>query len=255
MNRNYIPKYLQKWRVKAKRDYVKFAKQCKLKIIYFYIIEVYDSNERFIKVGITANLRSRFKKLKYEYTTLNLVTLSVEDAWRLESKALNLLYKHNLQYSPNKDIDGKTECFNISSKKHFDEILKGNVKKSIDITSIKKSINKGKDVTTLVMTTKVKKPNSEHRNITVKTSLFSILYKLSKGSLKVLDYIMSYEFENLDHLALNPDSFYSYLGYKTKGNLQQSINLLIEESILIPIKNNVHAYSLNTKYFTVYKSK
>jgi hypothetical protein len=82
-----------------------------------YTIEVYNKNEKFIKIGITSrSTEIRFKKsssLPYKYRILNeVISDDAAYIWDLEKSEHN---KHKQSsYIPKKHFAGYTECFNKS---------------------------------------------------------------------------------------------------------------------------------------------
>ena len=85
-----------------------------------YLIYCYNSNESFVKIGITSNsVKERFRKdMPYSYETIYEISGNSEYIWNLEKffhKELS-----DFQYIPKLDFKGKLECF--SSNKIFDII-------------------------------------------------------------------------------------------------------------------------------------
>lgn len=78
-----------------------------------YLIELYNDNERFFKIGVTVNKFDRFYQLmKFNYRCkiiLMIIGLDFYLAYNLESE-LKELFKP-LQYCPNTKFGGYTECF------------------------------------------------------------------------------------------------------------------------------------------------
>lgn len=77
-----------------------------------YIIECWNENERFIKIGRTSiNITHRFanSKMPYSWKLLHTEEGSSDYIFGLEK---TLLKQHNnLKYTPTIDFDGSTECF------------------------------------------------------------------------------------------------------------------------------------------------
>lgn len=87
-----------------------------------YMIECFDSNERFIKIGITrGKLRNRFNDLPYNYKLILSKNVKESDLFRYESE----LHKHiiNFSYRPKKKFGGHTECFTIEAKNHINKYI------------------------------------------------------------------------------------------------------------------------------------
>ena len=76
-----------------------------------YIVNMYDSNENFYKIGITnRSIDQRLQyKTPYNYTVISEIPTNMYDATYIENE---LHYHHrDNQYCPLKDFFGKTECF------------------------------------------------------------------------------------------------------------------------------------------------
>ena len=82
-----------------------------------YIIQCYDNNENFIKIGRTYKLiHKRFgngltKALPYNYNILCTIAGDPEFIFNLENKLHNDF--KNFKYSPSKYFGGNTECFSL----------------------------------------------------------------------------------------------------------------------------------------------
>lgn len=81
-----------------------------------YILECYDENEKFIKIGRTyQSINSRFRTkgmLPYKYNIVREFTGNPEDMFELE---WNLKSKYSKQkYVPMKNFNGMHECFDIN---------------------------------------------------------------------------------------------------------------------------------------------
>ena len=78
-----------------------------------YIIEVFDDNERFIKIGRTfSSVKQRFSRtgyLPYEYNIIKEISGNPYHIFKLESK-LKRMCKQN-KYSCRKSFNGQYECF------------------------------------------------------------------------------------------------------------------------------------------------
>jgi hypothetical protein len=90
----------------------------------FYILEFYNNDELFIKVGITSvGIKSRYRRMKnYEYNILYEICKDCEEVFDLE-KLIIKKYKEN-KYMPKLKLEGKSECFNINIKNELlNEVL------------------------------------------------------------------------------------------------------------------------------------
>lgn len=84
---------------------------------FLYLMEVEGSGERFLKVGISTELRKRINAYRREenynfrliksWTTTRLVSSQVEDL------VLSWKKSENLHYWPRKNFDGRSECIQI----------------------------------------------------------------------------------------------------------------------------------------------
>ena len=92
-----------------------WLKKCKNKQSIFYIIEVFNEQEKFIKIGITSNsVIQRYKNLKeYKYKILFEKIDTPSNVYDLEKNIL----KNFKQYRcfPQNEFEGKSECFNLDS--------------------------------------------------------------------------------------------------------------------------------------------
>lgn len=78
----------------------------------FYIINIYDDNEDFYKVGISSNIKNRFGEIKalYKINILHIFETNLLNAVNVENKILKDF--KNFKYKPNKYFEGRTECLN-----------------------------------------------------------------------------------------------------------------------------------------------
>jgi hypothetical protein len=112
---NGMPEHLKKWRKKERKRYVNMmAKNNELEV-YFYVVKLFNDNERFIKIGISIDIEQRFKDCPYNYKILRKGVFDLNKAWNIETMALNNLYRKKVKYNPKIDIPGKTECFKTAS--------------------------------------------------------------------------------------------------------------------------------------------
>lgn len=89
-----------------------------------YVLEMSNSEEVFIKVGISKNVKSRADELsrvsKTSVKILHTVGFTdAGDAWYLEKDILSAFAEH--KYNPAEPFNGSTECLNVCVK---DEVLK-----------------------------------------------------------------------------------------------------------------------------------
>lgn len=85
-----------------------------------YIIEIFDSNERFIKIGITGQaISKRFSGHleHYNYNIVKYIEGKLLDLFVIEQRLLEL--HDTVKYTPSKRIKGWTECFNISIREQM----------------------------------------------------------------------------------------------------------------------------------------
>lgn len=81
----------------------------------FYIIEIHDNNEHFIKIGRTyLTLKNRYRgklALPYSYNVIRNIIDTPENIFNLENMLKNKFKKFN--YIPKKKFNGMYECFNL----------------------------------------------------------------------------------------------------------------------------------------------
>lgn len=98
-----------------------WVRKFKNKVGTVYIIEFFNKDERFIKIGITTNtIKTRFSsstKYPYEFIILKELKCSVGVAWDIEKHCLNIFKPY--RYTPKLTFAGCTECFNIKNKKEI----------------------------------------------------------------------------------------------------------------------------------------
>lgn len=84
----------------------------------FYVIECFNDNELFLKIGITTkSITERFKFksiLQYNYNIL-LIKSGLLFNLFLKEQELKKKYKH-LKYKPYQKFNGYTECFSINAQ-------------------------------------------------------------------------------------------------------------------------------------------
>lgn len=82
---------------------------------HLYLIECYNENERFYKIGKTfRKMKKRYIKsnMPYDYKILHTYTSNAEDIWDLEEE-LHLKYV-DFSYRPKLWFAGHSECYNLS---------------------------------------------------------------------------------------------------------------------------------------------
>lgn len=89
--------------------------QLKEEMGYLYVIELFNHNERFVKVGITKQIDKRFVgQLPYNHVLLTTVEGKMWDLFKQEQQ-LKSLFKQS-KYRPNRKFSGHTECFCLNTK-------------------------------------------------------------------------------------------------------------------------------------------
>lgn len=96
----------------SKTGWIKFCKKKGVNKAYCYIIRLYDENESFIKVGISTDIKSRFRHIPYNYEIIYLIEDVPEKVFTKE-KLLHRIYKPE-KYKPLRSFDGKHECFTLN---------------------------------------------------------------------------------------------------------------------------------------------
>lgn len=79
-------------------------------VSYLYVVELFNEEESFIKVGITTkDLIQRFKQLPYEFKLLRLIQGESGYIFDLENRFKSIYSQ--FRYSPRLSFNGDTECF------------------------------------------------------------------------------------------------------------------------------------------------
>lgn len=88
-----------------------------------YIVNVYNQEESFYKIGISKNLNNRFnsRKIDYKFKLIYQKEMSLIDAINLEQLILKRLKEY--KYFPKQNFGGKTECLNTESLKLIQELV------------------------------------------------------------------------------------------------------------------------------------
>lgn len=86
-----------------------------------YVIECWneDNTERFIKVGVTRDLKTRFsgsKKMPYKYRIVDTVDTDLYEASKIENK---LHKEHTGKYVPSIKFGGYTECYEYNDSWNY----------------------------------------------------------------------------------------------------------------------------------------
>jgi len=113
----------------CKKDNASFSKsdwvtKHKNKKCIFYVLEFFNDNESFIKVGVTAvSIKKRYASVKnYKYKIILEIKGESEFISNLEKDTLN---KHKqFKYNPFLEFEGRTECFNLQIKNKIYEQFK-----------------------------------------------------------------------------------------------------------------------------------
>jgi len=88
-------------------------KYSKTAIPIIYIIECYNDNEIFIKVGYTTmKIKNRFYNLPYKYKVIKTVEINKMALFEYEQAIHNLVKEY--KYYPKIKFDGYTECYNLN---------------------------------------------------------------------------------------------------------------------------------------------
>lgn len=97
----------------SRSKWIEYCKNNNVAYATLYIVNLFNKEESFIKVGITANtITNRFKVLsEYKYSIITSIIGNPKDIFNLENKILSVF--KSFKYTPKVNIDGKTECFNI----------------------------------------------------------------------------------------------------------------------------------------------
>jgi len=101
-----------------------WLKRLKNKKATFYILEMSNTTEVFIKVGITSlNVKLRYKNLKdYDYKIIDIIHGNPSDIFDLEKEIIKK-FKVD-KYIPKKLFQGYTECFTIEIKNKYEQFKK-----------------------------------------------------------------------------------------------------------------------------------
>lgn len=94
----------------------KFKKIPNLSLLYgrLYLIEIFDENECFLKIGVTVGTeKKRFSRLPYEFSSIARLDGDLATIVEVEQK-LHLMFKDQ-RYAPNKKFGGRTECYKIET--------------------------------------------------------------------------------------------------------------------------------------------
>lgn len=125
--------------MKYNREYLKVdwkQKTKNKKFGYLYVVECYNEEERFIKIGITTNkIARRFKDFPYKYEVLFVRKhLNMSNLFDKENLIIKMFTEY--AYNPNIKFSGMSECFCINKKKDIIRLSKKGLK-NISIISSK----------------------------------------------------------------------------------------------------------------------
>lgn len=103
----------------GRSSFIYFAKD---NICRLYLIEVYNEEERFLKIGITSkSIDKRFsrqREMPYNYKILlNIESKNALDTWEKEIKLKRKFNK--FKYKPELNFKGYTECFKLEQKENI----------------------------------------------------------------------------------------------------------------------------------------
>lgn len=96
----------------SKAAWIRFCKNKNLHSLFCYIVRLYNDTESFIKIGITADLKDRFRKFPYSVEKFHIIENTPEYIWDKE-KELHRCFKKE-KYKPLISFDGQTECFTLN---------------------------------------------------------------------------------------------------------------------------------------------
>ena len=89
-----------------------------------YVLEIYDDNERFIKIGRTfTSVQQRYSEdgsLPYSYVILKEIIDNPYRIWKLEVKLKRQFKQYKI--TPNKPFKGSSECFDVEVTKFIEDI-------------------------------------------------------------------------------------------------------------------------------------
>ena len=96
----------------SRTEWIKFCEQNNYLYPSLYTINLHNSQENFIKIGITVNKNNRFAKFPFSKNLINEIIGKPEAIYNLEKK-LHKAFKQ-YKYNPLQKFGGETECFNLS---------------------------------------------------------------------------------------------------------------------------------------------
>lgn len=86
----------------------------------FYVVNLFNQNESFIKIGITTRTAERRlinENKVYNFNIILEIDMKIYDAFKLEQSLLNSF--NNFKYDPVYSFGGRTECFSIDILKQM----------------------------------------------------------------------------------------------------------------------------------------
>lgn len=91
----------------------------------YYVLECFNEEERFLKVGITTkSVEERYRKknsMPYDFTVQYIGEQEAGLIYDIEKEIFKTMFSN--KYFPGIDFQGKTECIEISSLQHLREFL------------------------------------------------------------------------------------------------------------------------------------
>jgi hypothetical protein len=76
---------------------------------FIYKVKLYNEDESFYKIGISKNLKERFKTIPYDVEIIEIISSNRYDSYYIEQNYHNILKK--FKYEPKTKFAGQTECF------------------------------------------------------------------------------------------------------------------------------------------------
>jgi hypothetical protein len=95
--------------VKIKSILEKNKEKFKNEECFVYKIKLFNENETFYKIGISKNLKERFKIIPYNVEIIEIISSNKYDSYYIEQNYHNILKE--FKYEPKTKFPGQTECF------------------------------------------------------------------------------------------------------------------------------------------------
>lgn len=105
----------------SKKSWLTIAKN---RLAKFYILEMFNENEKFLKIGITVREileRYKYSKLPYEFKVIKVIEDEPGKIYDLEKMILKKF--KNKKIIPNKEFHGFSECLNFDILKEILELI------------------------------------------------------------------------------------------------------------------------------------